>query len=199
MQGWKPETSNLFGARNGKRQIEANDGSDDDDDDDDDNNNSNCSYVNSFFTHFVVFLVKFASSFEPFCLINTHVQAKSHQGHPRRPPKHPRESIRDPPEHAKAPQETPQDTPGDPQEAPKAPQGSLLSLILASFWPHFGSLGESLDGCLIFRVFLMLFGSLFEPILAPFSIQRLIIFVIQFCMCFYCVFDSLFLQIHIHF
>ena len=136
-----------------------------------------------------------------------------------RPPKHPREphreppehakppqetpqdtprALRDPPEHAKAPQETPQDPPGDPQEAPKAPQGSLLSRSLAAFWRHFGSRGGPLDGCLIFHGFLMLFGSLVEPILVPFSIQKCIIFVSLFCMFFVLFFDSLFLQFYIH-
>ena len=107
-------------------------------------------------------------------------------GHPIRPPGDPKVPPGDPPGHAKARQETPQDPPRDPQGQPKAPQGSLLSLILASFWPHFGSLDGSLDGCLIFHCFLMLFGSLFEPILAPFSIPKLIISVIKVCMFFYC-------------
>ena len=146
----------------------------------------------------------FASSFASFCQGSTHAHDKSHPGHPMRPPKHPREphteppehakppqetpqdtprAPRDPPEHAKAPQETPQDTPGDPQEAPKAPQGSLRSFILSSFWVPGWVIGWESH----FHGFVMLLGSLFELILAPFSIQKLIIFVIQSCMFFYCV------------
>ena len=43
-----------------------------------------------------------------------------------------------------------------------------------------------MNGCLSFHGFFILFGSMFDPMLAPFFIQKGIIFVSQICMFFYC-------------
>ena len=105
---------------------------------------------------------------------------KGTPGDPQNTPESQSETLLSMPRRSKGPHRTLQETP---KRRPRHPRGAFG----ASFWPHFGSLDGSLDGSLIFHGFVMLFASLFELMLAPFSIPKLIMFVIQFCMFFYCV------------
>ena len=99
---------------------------------------------------------------------------------PQNTPESHSEALLSTPRRPKRPHRTPQETP---KRRPRHPRGAFW----ASFWPHFGSLDGSLDESLIFYGFVTLFGSLFELMLAPFSIQKLIIFIIK-CSMFFIVF-----------